>query len=111
MDPHHADLVEFEAERLGNLRVGDAIDDLHFEEVVARAEGAALLAAALDGVRGDFVRVGPVDTAVGLGVIQVLQLTEVAVDHEARPLAEDALGLGNVELVLPGADRPRRGQC
>ena len=33
---HHADLVLFQAEHLRHVRVEDAIDDLHFEEVVAR---------------------------------------------------------------------------
>ena len=41
---HDADHVLLQAHDLGGLLVEDVIDDLHFEEVVARAERAALLA-------------------------------------------------------------------
>ena len=68
---HDADHVLFEAHDRGGVLVEDVIDDLHFEEVVARAERAALLRAALDGVVADRVRVGAVEAAVGLGVVDV----------------------------------------
>ena len=56
---HHADLVLFQAQRLAASASKTLIDDLHFEEVVAAAERAALLGAALDGVVADTcVRVG-----------------------------------------------------
>ena len=51
--------------------VEDAVDDLHFEEVVARAERAALVGAALDGAVADAVGVGAVEPAAGLGVLEV----------------------------------------
>ena len=46
---HHADHVLFQAHDGGGFLVEDVIDDLHFEEVVARAERAALLRAAIAG--------------------------------------------------------------
>ena len=55
----------------GRLLVEDVIDDLHFEEVVAGAERAALLRAAVEGVVADHVRVGAVEPALGLGVVDV----------------------------------------
>ena len=41
---HHADLVQLQAHRAGGRFVADFRHDLHFQEMVARAERAALVA-------------------------------------------------------------------
>ena len=61
---HDADHVLLQAHDAGRLLVEDVIDDLHFEEVVAGAERAALLRAALHGVVADRVGLGAVEPAV-----------------------------------------------
>ena len=43
---HHADAVLRQAHRAGGRLVEDFVDHLHFEKMVARAERAALVAAA-----------------------------------------------------------------
>ena len=49
---HHADEVFFEAHRVGGRFVEDFVDHLDFEKMVARAERAALVAAAFQGPFG-----------------------------------------------------------
>src|SRR5439155_11892897 len=83
-------------------------DDLDFHEVVARAERAALLGAALLGVVGDRVGVGAVEVAAGLGVVHVARFAQVALDDVARAFREQALEVLAAEGVLAGAPRPGR---
>ena len=68
---HDADHVLFQAHDRGRLLVEDVIDDLHLEEVVAGAQRAALVRAALEGAVADGIRVGAVEPALGLGVLDV----------------------------------------
>src|SRR5262249_16011760 len=77
----------------------DMIDDLHFEEVVARAERAALLGAARLGVIADGVRVRAVEMSVRLRVLDVAALAVSLADDVARPLREQPRHLAAAELV------------
>ena len=68
----HADLVLFQAERLGDVLVEDVIDDLHFEEVVAASRACRTarlprLTAWSETSSGS----AAVDAAVGFGVLEV----------------------------------------
>ena len=100
---HHADHVFFKAEHAGDFRVDDGIDDLHFHEVIAAAQRAALLAAALDGVRRHVVRHRVLNAAVGLRVGQVPRDAQAAADHVAGPLFQQRAHFFVVEGVCPGA--------
>ena len=86
---HHADHVLFQAHDRGRFLVEDVIDDLHFQEVVARAERAALLRAAVDGVIADQVGIGPVEPAMRLGVVDVALRRQAAAQQIARPLGQE----------------------
>ena len=68
---HDADHVLFQPHDRGGFRVEDLIDDLDFEEVVARAERAALIGAARERPLADRGRVRPVEPAVGLGAFLI----------------------------------------
>ena len=96
---HHAHLVFLQPEHLGDFFVKHVVDDLYFEEVVAGAEGAALLGPAEQGVVADQVRVGVVDAAVRLGVGHVRVRHQVAVREVPRPVGQELLQLLFVELV------------
>ncbi len=76
---HHTDLVFFEAHDIGRVLVENDIDNLHFEEVIARAECATLIRPALLGVVGDLCRVGAVEPPLRLGEI------DIALRREASP--------------------------
>ena len=75
----------------GRFLVEDVIDDLHFQEVVAGAERAALLGAAVQGVIADRVGIGAVEPAVGLGVVDVARRRQAAAEQVARPFAQQLL--------------------
>src|SRR5204863_3934881 len=92
-----ADLVREEAHRGRLLGVDDAIDDLHLEEVVARADRAALVAAALDRALAQVVGLRLVDAAAGLGAIDVLRRREAARFEGSRAVAEQARELRGAE--------------
>ena len=96
--------MSFSSPRHGRgFLVEDVIDDLHFQEVVAGAERAALLRPAVEGVVGHAIGVGAVEAALGLGVVEVAARRQAAAEQVARPLAQQMRQLLVVELVAPGA--------
>src|SRR5262249_11372019 len=100
---HHADHVLFQPQHRRGFLVEDLIDDLHFEEVVARAERAALLGAAGQGEVADVVGHGTVEAALGLGVLDIAARRQAAADQVARALGHELPQLLLVELVAARA--------
>ena len=95
------DLALAQTHHLGCNRVEHAVDDLDFEEVVARAERAALVEAASDCPIADAARVSAIQAAAGLGDEQVMVGTKSQVDDVRRPFGHETGELGLVELILP----------
>src|SRR5262249_25271625 len=103
-----ANLILLQPERAGDVRVEHVVEDLDLHEMVAAAERATLLAAALDGVVGDVVGFGPVDAAVGFHVGQVGRDAEAPADDITRPFSQERLHLLVGELVSASAPDPGR---
>src|SRR5262249_42277445 len=100
---HDADHVLFEAHRAGCLLVEDVIDDLDLEEVVARAEGTALLGAACLGMIADGGWLRPVEPPARLGEVNIALHAKAAAQQIARSFAEEVLEFLLVELVASRA--------
>src|SRR5262249_56648818 len=62
-------------------------------------KGAALLFAAGDGPVADGIRVGPVEPAAGLGVLDVALRTQAALDHVTGAGRQELAQLFGVEMV------------
>ncbi len=97
------DLAGEEAHRRRGRLVEDLIDDIDFDEVVARAQRAQLVARPLIGPGADLVRVGAVDAAVLLGALQVHLRGVAALQRPARPLAHHLVHLLAAQLELAAA--------
>ena len=109
---HHADHVLLQAHDRRGLLVEDVIDDLHFEEVVARAERAALLARRASRARSlTCVGLGAVEPAAGLGVLDVARVARPRPMQVADALAHQLAQLLGVEAVLARPGRRRSGRC
>ena len=104
----HDDLVFMKAQCLRNRRLEDAVDVLNFQEVVAGAERAHLRQAALLGAIADGGRVGAIDRAAFLAVLQVSAVAVPVLDHPRRAFLEQVLQVfvGNPDLA--SAPRARR---
>ncbi len=63
----HRDLALVQTHDLGRDRVVNPVDDLDFEEMVARAERAALIVTPRDGAVADPAGIGSLETAASLG--------------------------------------------
>ena len=98
---HHADHVLFQAHRPGGGRVANLVDDLHFEEVVAGAEGAALVAAALHGPVAHVIRLGAAQAAAGLGVFEVAWGGPAAGGQVGHALGQQAAEFLAAEQIRP----------
>ena len=85
----------------GGLFVEDFIDHLDFEKMVARAERAALVAAALQGTLADGIGLGAFDAAAGLGVFEVAGRGPAARGQIARPFGQQAAKFLAAEQVWP----------
>ena len=82
------------------------VDELHFEEVVARAERAALLLAAGQGAVADLVGVGAVEPAVGLGVVEVARRRQAAARMAAMYFCPSGLSTGAQASWRSGRSMP-----
>ena len=96
----HGDLPLAQAHDARRVLVEDPVDDLDLEEVVARAERAALVVAPGDGLVTDPVGVGAVEPAVRLGEPQVALRPPALLDDVGRALLHQPLQLRLVEQVL-----------
>ena len=70
----HGDLAFVQAHHLGGGRVVNPVDDLNLQEMVARAERAALVVAPRDRAVADAARIGPLQAAARLGDRQVVSV-------------------------------------
>src|SRR5262249_33713219 len=103
---HDAHQVLLPPQHAGGGFIEDVVDDLHFEEVVARAERAALLGAAGQGAVADAVGLGAVEPAAGLGVLGVARRAQAAAQDVADALGHQLLQLLVVEVVAAALARP-----
>src|SRR5690606_10502028 len=87
-----------EAESLADRVVVDLVDVADLDEVVARADGAQLVAAALDGALADVVRFGAGQGAAGLDVVEVARGAVALFDCPGCAALEHSLDLGGAEL-------------
>ncbi len=102
-------LILEEPQGRGQLLIENLQDVAHFDEVVAGAERAQLVLAPVHGELADPLRVGPVNLAVGLDVVQVLLTAEAVFHRPAGPLAHHLFQGGAAELqILPPGAHPRR---
>ncbi len=84
---HDGDLPNVgDAHRFGSFRVIDFVHHLDFEEVVAAAERAELVFAALDGFLGNHIGVRHIEPACGFGVGEVVVPAVAVFDHPVRAL-------------------------
>ena len=97
---HHANLVFFQAKHLSRRFVEDVIDDLHFEEMVSRAERAALVGASELGTIADSVWIGAVEAAVGLREVDVALRRQAAFLQVGRALQRH----GAADIEVGGVD-------
>ncbi len=97
----HGDLAFVQAHHLGRGRVVNPVDDLDLEEMVARAERAALVVTPRDRAVADPPRIGPVQAAARLGDHQVVLGPVALLDHVRRPFGHQPGQLRLVEQVAP----------
>ena len=102
---HYGDPADGQAEDARGVGVVDLVHHLHFDEVVSGAERADLAAAAFVRARADGVRVGALDAAAALGVLEVLGPAEALAHDPGAALGDDAalLGVGEPDRA-GGAD-------
>src|SRR5581483_9608373 len=72
---------------------------LDFEEVVTRAEGATLFRPARQSAIADRVRIGAVESTVGLRKIEVALGAQAALQDEARPFVEELAQFLVAEMI------------
>ena len=87
--------------RAGGRLVDHLVDDLHFQKMVARAERAALVAAAFEGPLADEIGLGVGQAAAGLGVFDVAGRGPAARDQIRRPFGQQTAQLLAAEQVRP----------
>ena len=95
----HGDLAFVQTHDLGRGRVEHPVDDLDFEEMVARAERAALVETARDRAIADPPRIGALEAAARLGDQQVVLGSVAQVDDVGRPFRHQPGQLRLVELI------------
>ncbi len=95
------DLSLAQAHDRGGFLVVYAIDDLHFEEMVARPQRPALIRAPCDRPIADASGIGPGQPAAGLCECQVAIGSVAEVDHIRRTLFHQLDQLGLVEDIPP----------
>ena len=95
-----------DADRPGRLLVEDLVDDLHLHEVIPRAEGPELRAAALLRPRAHQVRPRLGEAAALLDPGEILLTPEAPLDRPAGAAREQGvvLVLGHAEVLAMGAD-------
>ena len=98
---HHADQVLFQPHRAGGRLVDNLVDDLHFQKMVARAERAALIAAALEGPVAHVIGLGVGQAAAGLGVLEVAGRGPAAGGQVRRPFGQQTAQFLAAEQVRP----------
>src|SRR5262249_5971354 len=96
----HGDLALAQAHPARGLLVEYAVDDLHLEEVIPRAEGPALVVPALVGAVADAVGVGAFELAARLRETEVALGAPPLVHHVGGALLHQRLELALVEQVL-----------
>ena len=104
----HDHLVLFEAKSLGNLRLKNLFDVLHFEEVIPAAKRAQLRAPALLRAIGNLPGVGAIETPVLFAKFDVRRLANPALHHPARALFEHAIESRVIQRQRPFGTRARR---
>ena len=102
---HDGDAAGGQAEDARGFGVVDLVHHLHFDEMIPGAERADLAAAALVRARADGVRIGALDAAAALGVLQVLGPAEAPAHDPGAALGDDValLGIGEPDRA-GGAD-------
>ena len=86
------------------VRVVDLVDVLHLGEVVAGAERAELIGAALEGAVRDLRRVGAVEAAALFERLEIARLAEPALDRPRRASPQHRAELVAAEMLVA---RPR----
>ena len=112
----HADLAGLEPEGRGCGGVLDAIDHLHFDEVVAGAHGAALIGSPGQRPIAHEFRRGAGDAALGLGAGDVVGRGQPLPGQEGHAVAHECAELGGRKHERPSlpdahgdvADHPAR---
>ena len=99
-----------EPEYAGRVLIDHLLDHLHFEEVVAAAERAALRAAALKGAVGNEVGPRSVEPPASLGHVQIGIPPVAALDDIAGAVAQQLLHFIVIELHPPAAPHAA-GHC
>ncbi len=105
---HHADHLLGQTECGERLRIEHAVDYLHFQEVVARAERAALVVPPIEGPVADKIGAGALEAAAALREFEIALGRQPALLEELRPQLEQPSQLVVVELVLAPVAGPRR---
>jgi hypothetical protein len=106
---HDGDLPDLrDAHRLGGDGVVDFVHHLDFEEVVAAAERAELVFAALDSFLGNHIGVRHIEPACGFGVRKVVCPAVAVFDHPVRAFEHHLAQVGAAGLDKTLAPEARR---
>ncbi len=104
-----SDLVQPQPQGARRHRVEDLVDVLDLGEVVARAQGAQLTGAALEGTIGHQPGLGALQPAALLQELEIAGGAQPPLHRPGRALAEDGrqLSLAEAQITPPLADAGR----